>query len=124
MQDDYLDDDACDGSSKIWKASYQYLLKFLEERGLEKTIALGSDFNGLVHSPSQDLETCDGNEEQAARQTNRVEYPFRSFDEVACFSKAKVVEREFDINTDGLANVGLLPDFIEDPEKLVFRMMT
>ena len=63
---------------------------------------------------------CDGNKEQAARQTNRVEYPFRSFDGKFVFQKLKSSRKEFDINTDGSANVGLLPDFIEDPRKIGF----
>ena len=47
-------------------------------------------------------------------QKNRVKYPFKSFDGEKTFSKMRASRKEFDINTDGLANIGLLPDFIEE----------
>ena len=52
VQNQYLSSDACDGSSSVWKASYDYFLNFLREGGEFEAVALGSDFNGLVHSPS------------------------------------------------------------------------
>ena len=116
VQDQYLNKDACDGSSSVWKASYDYFLGFLRDSGEFEGVALGSDFNGLVHSPSPRFgrKACDGNKKQALMQENRVKYPFKSFDGTKVFHKLKSSRKQFDINTDGLANIGLLPDFIED----------
>lgn len=54
-------------------------------------------------------------------QGPRVRYPFRSHDPdgrdplgSVSFDRMRVRERVFDINVDGLAQVGMLPDFIED----------
>ena len=116
VQEDYLSDDACNGSSNVWKASYDYFLGVLSANGFEQAVAVGSDFNGFVHSPSPRFgkKACDGDKVQARMQINPVEYPFESFDGKVNFNRFKSGRKLFDINFDGLSNVGLLPDFIED----------
>jgi hypothetical protein len=39
-------------------------------------------------------------------------YPFRSWDGRVSFAKQKTGERSFDLNTDGMAHYGLLPDLL------------
>jgi hypothetical protein len=43
-----------------------------------------------------------------------VKYPFKSSITGATFGKQTMGTRTFDINVDGLSNVGMLPDFIEE----------
>ena len=110
----------CDGSSNIWLSSYKYLLGYLEANNYDQAIAIGTDFNGLVHSPSPRFgeKACDGNKEQAKAQINPVRYPFKSFDGTKTFDIMKSGRKEFNYNKEGLSNVGLLPDYIEDLKQL------
>jgi len=64
-------------------------------------IGYGADMNGFSTSagPVGDEAT--------------VEYPFKSFDGGVTLGKQKSGEREFDINTDGIAHYGLFPDWVE-----------
>ena len=48
----------------------------------------------------------------------RVKYPFTSSITGATFDKQVIGNRTFDINVDGLSNVGMLPDFIEEMKVL------
>jgi hypothetical protein len=59
---------------------------------------LGSDVNGLAHQPGP---------------TGPVAYPFRANDRGVVFYRAPYGQRTFDINTDGVANYGMWPDWIE-----------
>ena len=62
----------------------------------------GPDANGLgaLPSPSEDA--------------NPVTYPFRSLDGKVTFERQVSGQRTFDVNTDGTAHYGLLPDWFED----------
>ena len=62
----------------------------------------GPDANGLgqLPEPSQD--------------GSPVSYPFKSLDGAVTFDKQVSGERTFDVNTDGTAHYGLLPDWLED----------
>ncbi len=62
----------------------------------------GPDANGLgaLPSPSEDA--------------NPVGYPFKSLDGSVTFDKQVSGQRTFDVNTDGTAHYGLLPDWFED----------
>lgn len=62
----------------------------------------GPDANGLgaLPSPSEDDKP--------------VTYPFKSLDGSVTFDKQVSGERTFDVNTDGTAHYGLLPDWFED----------
>jgi len=44
---------------------------------------------------------------------NAVTYPFRTFDGGSVVDRQQAGKRSFDVNTDGLAEYGLLPDYIE-----------
>ncbi|WP_075342915.1 membrane dipeptidase [Tenacibaculum agarivorans] len=47
-------------------------------------------------------------------QSNPVSYPFTSHDGAVTFNRQQTGERIFDINSDGLVHLGLLPDLIQD----------
>ena len=64
----------------------------------------GTDFNGIGDHPAP----------RGADATNKVTYPFRSVDGGSVIDKQTTGERTFDLNTDGAAHVGLIPDWIED----------
>ncbi|MEA2124211.1 MAG: hypothetical protein QOI80_993 [Solirubrobacteraceae bacterium] len=44
-------------------------------------------------------------------------YPFRSFDGRVRFTRERTGERAFDLNTDGMAHYGLLPDLLADAQR-------
>jgi microsomal dipeptidase-like Zn-dependent dipeptidase len=124
----------CDQSSRSWAQAYLYAVDHTrpEDPGLLHAVPLGSDLNGMIHMPSPRFgdelipelgtDACRGNVAQKAIQegrNDRVVYPFSvhakpGLGVSGSFAQMKTGSRTFDINLDGLANVGLLPDFIED----------
>jgi hypothetical protein len=65
----------------------------------------GSDQNGLHSEPP-------------ASGKPRVTYPFKTFDGGTTVDRNKAGERTWDVNTDGWAHYGLMPDWIEDLRKV------
>ncbi len=113
----------CGGTSQTWAQAYLYAVNKMAGG----PVAFGTDFNGLAglpgprHSPgglpTELIEACPGSAiVEKPRQTAWVRYPFAVA--VAGSSggldRSVVGSRTFDVNVDGLAHVGLLPDFIED----------
>lgn len=76
-----------------------------------QAIALGFDFNGLA--PYARPRFGDWSQCQES-QTTPVIYPFNSYTGDVSFDKLTTGNRTFDINTDGLLHIGLLPDVIQD----------
>jgi hypothetical protein len=60
---------------------------------------IGSDVNGISNQPGP--------------PDTPIRYPFRSFDGRTYFNRETWGDRTFDINSDGVANYGLWPDWIE-----------
>jgi microsomal dipeptidase-like Zn-dependent dipeptidase len=54
-------------------------------------------------------------------KTNPVRYPFRSWDGKVTLAKGHSGRRIWDVNTDGVAQYGLYPDWVEDLRKLAGR---
>jgi hypothetical protein len=67
----------------------------------------GADLNGFHSSGKPRLGAA-----------NPVTYPFKSWDGKQTISKLTTGKRTWDINTDGVANYGLYPDWIEDLRRL------
>ncbi|AKU18667.1 F5/8 type C domain protein [Luteipulveratus mongoliensis] len=67
-------------------------------------IGFGFDMNGFGGTPPP--------RDDAA--SNPVKYPFKSFDGGSTIDKQRTGERTWDINTDGVAHYGLIPDYVED----------
>ncbi len=65
-------------------------------------IGWGADMNGFAHQ---------GDPRGGA---NPVTYPFKSFDGKQTIDKQRSGQRVYDINVDGVAHYGLLPDWVED----------
>ncbi|MEU7103050.1 discoidin domain-containing protein [Streptomyces longwoodensis] len=64
----------------------------------------GTDFNGVGSHPAP----------RGADAPHRVTYPFRSVDGGSVLDRQVTGERTWDVNTDGGAHAGLIPDWIED----------
>ncbi|MFZ4857121.1 MAG: MopE-related protein [Desulfuromonadaceae bacterium] len=101
----------CGNSSRSWAQAYLYA-----SRLMGGAVAIGSDFNGLVKQPAPRFgpEACDGDKDGPQDEATRMQYPFMT--ETGVFmDKSQMGDRpHFDFNVDGLAHVGMFPDFIED----------
>ncbi|MET9734865.1 discoidin domain-containing protein [Streptomyces sp. NPDC006458] len=64
----------------------------------------GTDMNGVGGWPGP----------RGANTPNPVQYPFRSVDGASVIDRQTTGERTWDLNTDGAAHYGLVPDWIED----------
>ncbi|MFI2433534.1 discoidin domain-containing protein [Streptomyces sp. NPDC018693] len=64
----------------------------------------GTDFNGIGDHPAP----------RGANTANPVTYPFRSADGGSLIDRQTTGQRTWDLNTDGAAHAGLIPDWIED----------
>lgn len=120
-------DNDCARSTKTWAQSYQYALSLLREVG-SGGVAMGTDFNGLNQQPGPRYgpHAASGLKDDRLREKRRpvqqmlqrnkppLPYSGTMYRTAAPFVKARAGSREFDFNTDGLAHVGLLPDFIRD----------
>jgi microsomal dipeptidase-like Zn-dependent dipeptidase len=74
-------------------------------------IAFASDWGAMFEQTAPrcpDTEACDASDYPSLK------YPFQAVGVGGVFHKQVTGDREFDFNTDGLAHVGLLPDFIKD----------
>ena len=71
-------------------------------------IGFGTDTNGLGGQPN----ARDGNEDDP------VEYPYQTFDGGTLMDQQVSGGRTFDVNTDGVAQYGLFPDWIEDMRRI------
>jgi microsomal dipeptidase-like Zn-dependent dipeptidase len=85
-------------------------------------IAFGSDFGAMFHEPGprfgSDAESCkDSDVGGPLAVRTRLDYGgsgFEIFPGRGRFKKQETGDRDFDYNEDGLAHVGLLPDFMAD----------
>lgn len=82
-----------------------------------RPVGIGTDFNAGPDLPGprfgSNACSCGG---PTSEQTARVSYPFpvAVANSPTMLGKSVVGQKTFDINEDGLAHVGFLPDFIED----------
>jgi microsomal dipeptidase-like Zn-dependent dipeptidase len=117
----------CARSSKTWAQSYQYALSVLREVGAGG-VAVGTDFNGLNQQPGPrygphaafglegDKKRIKRRPVQQQLQRNRPPLPYSGtmYRTDVPFTPSRAGTRTFDFNTDGLAHIGLLPDFLKD----------
>ena len=61
----------------------------------------GADMNGLAEESQPDT-------------SNPITYPFRSFDGKVTFTREVWGQRTFDLNTNGVANYGMFPDWLQE----------
>jgi microsomal dipeptidase-like Zn-dependent dipeptidase len=70
-------------------------------------VGLGSDTGGFNALPAPD----------PAAAHKPLRYPFRSFDGHVRFNRQRTGTRTFDLNVDGVAHYGLLPDLLADVQR-------
>jgi microsomal dipeptidase-like Zn-dependent dipeptidase len=107
----------CGHSSEMFAHSYRYAVDGLGGNAVA-AVALGDDMTGFARSvaPRFGEDRCDGDTEGPALQA-RVSYPFPLyFKPGTTMGRHTVGERTFDVNLDGVAQIGMLPDFIRDLE--------
>jgi microsomal dipeptidase-like Zn-dependent dipeptidase len=108
----------CGRSSKTWAQAYLGAVALLGGPQWA-SVALGSDFNGLAGEPGPRFGPNACKDDPApGTQLGGVGYPFPIFAPAGVnaghLGRAIAGNRVFDYNTDGLAHVGLLPDFVQD----------
>jgi microsomal dipeptidase-like Zn-dependent dipeptidase len=113
----------CDGSSRSFAQAF---LLASELMGPDGGVGFGSDFNGLAGQPSPRFgaDACAGGiagEARRAAQARgqeaegaRVRYDGSVTIGDRRLTQSQAGNRRFDINQDGLAQYGMLPDFIAD----------
>ena len=112
---DYLPsgiEDDCRHSSKTFAQAYAYSLDTAAATGM------GSDFNGVAghFGPRFGSAACGGDPEERSAQLRtggQLQYPFE-LDDFGQFDRQVSGTKTFDYNVDGMAHVGLLPDFLAD----------
>ena len=69
-----------------------------------RAVGFGTDFNGGIAQPHA---------RRCAQQARDVKYPFAAPGGIA-LEKQQLGTRQFHVSDDGLINIGMLPDFVED----------
>jgi microsomal dipeptidase-like Zn-dependent dipeptidase len=101
-------------STKTYAEMYSYIEAIMKDGpyGAEYPgIAFASDWGAMFE---QTAPRCPDTEDCDASDYPSLKYPFQAVGVGGVFHKQVTGDREFDFNTDGLAHVGLLPDFIKD----------
>lgn len=119
----------CSYSSQSWAHAYLYAVDRTTQADSLTSVAIGTDFNGFVTYPvgrfgnsKFDIQAC-GGEEESEDHWPRVVYPFVPHGSSGLFEQQLSGDRggdeiPFDINKDGVAHVGLLPDMIQELKTL------
>ncbi len=84
------------------------ILKFRREKspGHYFGVGLGTDTGGFSELPGPPSDTAQ----------NPLQYPFRSYTGNVRFARERTGERTYDLNTDGVAHYGLVPDLLADTQ--------
>jgi microsomal dipeptidase-like Zn-dependent dipeptidase len=105
----------CGATSNSFALAYLHALRKMGGT----PVALGTDFNGFagVPGPRFGPDACPGGRGPGP-QPGEITYPFRAAATGILMDRSVVGQKAFDINTDGLAHVGMLPDFVADLEAM------
>src|SRR5215212_1739936 len=82
------------------------MARAMQPAGTSFGVGFGSDMNGLAHQA-----------DPRGASANPVTYPYRTFDGGTTMDRQRSGTRVWDINTDGVAQYGLFPDYVEDLRK-------
>lgn len=80
------------------------------DAGGHASLGFGFDYNGLASGPRNRF----GDDSPCVDQTDPVTYPFTSYDGAITFTEPLAGERVFDYGTEGMAHIGLIPEYIQD----------
>lgn len=105
----------CSHSAKSWAQAYLYAADQMAAGPFLQAVGLGSDLNGFIAHPAPRYgpDACAG-DGAAQPASQRVAYPFPAHEGAGSFSQLSTGTRSWSVNTDGFANVGLLPDFVAE----------
>lgn len=105
----------CSNSSKTFAQAYLYAV----DRMRGGAVGIATDWNGFAGQPGPrfGFDDCPG-DLLPSFQSGAVSYPFSLFGISGSLGKSVAGDRTFDINVDGLAHAGMLPDFIQDLRNL------
>jgi microsomal dipeptidase-like Zn-dependent dipeptidase len=109
----------CSNSSKTWAQAYRYAASKMAGGRLNGAVGIGTDFNGLAGQPGPRFggDRC-GGDNPLVPQGGGVGYPFAPHGKPGVIHRAVIGERTFDFNVDGMAHMGMIPDFVEDLKSL------
>lgn len=120
---------SCGGSSRSWAQAYLYTARKMD------AVAIGTDINGMVRQPAPRYgsEACNGDLARPQYDLDRIPYPFTAETGVGMAMSQiggrpyidilhpYVPPQVFDYNEDGMAHIGMLPDFVEDLKHVGMR---
>jgi microsomal dipeptidase-like Zn-dependent dipeptidase len=100
----------CGGTSNTFAQAYLYAISKMS--GLP--VGIGTDLNGFAGQPGPRFgaEACPGG--QGVGVLDSAYYPFVALATNEMMERSSAGSREFDINVDGLAHIGMLPDLVAD----------
>lgn len=105
----------CGNSAKSFVQAYLYAVDATQRAGRDFTgVGFGSDINGLAGMPAPRFGpyACGGD---GVEQAERVRYPITPLKgSVPSLPASQAGYREFDINVDGFAHMGMFPDFVAE----------
>src|SRR5262249_3362995 len=107
----------CGNTAETWAQAYLYAIEKMEHA----PVGLGTDFNGFngLPGPRFGKEQCPGGGPYGTPLHQELRYPFKARAAADRLMPMSLVgTRTYDLNMDGLAHVGMLPDFIADLEAL------
>lgn len=104
------------GTSRSWAQAFLYAVDRVTAAG-KGGVALGTDFNGFAQQPGARFVRGGPVDGTAVRYDDPLNVTFFTKEKL---SRNKLPKRAnpFDVNYDGLAHYGLLPDFLEDLRKV------
>jgi microsomal dipeptidase-like Zn-dependent dipeptidase len=105
----------CDGSSTSFAQVYLYTVDQIQGGPYLHAVAVGTDFSGFGKHPRPRFSLSEGCSNELVNLV-QVTYPFPVDNRVGTgqFDRTQAGEKVYDINTNGLAHIGLLPDFIQE----------
>jgi hypothetical protein len=108
----------CSHSIETFAQAYLYAIT---QMGMGP-VPIGSDFNAPpppgVLGPQFGAQGCFGGGTPPPEES-RLRYPFNSLYSGRDIFKSVIGDKEFDFNNDGLAHVGMLPDFIASLQQVI-----
>ena len=116
----------CPESAESWAQAYLYAV----QTAPGMPIGIGTDFNGFAYPPGPRFgpDACRLKDvsvdhikqlqsiapQRVEMQMRKTSYPFNALANGVRLDKSVVGRKVFDINVDGMAHVGMLPDFIAE----------
>lgn len=102
----------CGGSVNSYVQAYLYAV----ERMQGSNVGIGTDFNGFagLPGPISGPNACPGGPSgTGVHPVGQLSYPFAALAaDGASTPRSQIGQKTYDINTDGLAHVGMLPDLV------------